>query len=297
MARVALVAGASGGFGGAMAKALTAAGWEVRAYARGSDMAVAARGAEVIVNGLNPPRYHAWDRLIPEITEAVLSAAKASGARVLVPGNVYSLGVEPGPWTAETPHRPVTRKGRIRAEMEARYRAAAEAGQARVVILRGGDFILPGGRTGIYPEVVLKPLAKGRIVSLGDPAARRAHAFLPDMARAGVALLDQEAPGFLDMPFAGHCFSIDDLAAEIGRQTGRSPKVDRFGWWQLRLLSPVWELARELLEMRYLYDLPHAMDGSALSAALPGVRTTPFAEVVGTMSAPFADHAMPRRTA
>jgi nucleoside-diphosphate-sugar epimerase len=287
MARVALVAGSNGGFGGAMAAALRAEGWQVRAYARGTDMGVAAKGADVIVNGLNPPRYHAWDRLIPEITWAVLAAALASGARVLVPGNVYPLGREPGPWTADTPHRPVSRKGQIRATMEARYRDAAATGQARVLILRAGDFIQGGGRQGIYPEVVLKPLAKGRIVALGDPAARRAHAFLPDMARAGAALLAQDGPDFLDMPFAGHCFSIADLAAEIGRQTGHAPQVARFGWWQLQLASPFWELARELLEMRYLYDLPHALDARPLAAALPGFAVTPFDQVVAAMIAPL----------
>ena len=285
MARLALVAGANGGFGGAMAAALRTDGWEVSEYRRGTDMAAAARGASVIVNGLNPPRYHAWDRLIPEITTAVLAAAQASGARVLVPGNVYVYGREPGPWSAATPHRPVSRKGRIRVEMEARYRAAADAGHVRVLILRGGDFLRAGGAEGILPEVVLKPLGKGRIVSLGNPLARRAHAYLPDMARAGAALLAQEAPAFLDMPFAGHTFSICDLASEIGRQTGQTPEIAQFPWWQLRLASPVWELARELREMRYLYDLPHELDAAPLQAALPDFAVTPFSAVVRQMLA------------
>jgi len=284
MARVALVAGAHGGFGGAMAQALRTAGWEVRAYARGTDMAAAAQGAEVIVNGLNPPRYHAWDRLIPEITESVLAAARSSGARVLVPGNVYVYGTQPGPWGPDTPHRPVSRKGAIRAAMEARYREASATG-TRVLILRGGDFIRAGSE-GILPEVVLKPLAKGRITSLGDPTARRAHAFLPDMARAGVGLLAQDGPAFLDMPFPGHVFSTADLAEAIGRTTGTAPKVTRFAWWQLRLLAPFWELARELQEMRYLFDLPHALDPAPLAAALPGFRPTPFDEVVRALLAP-----------
>ena len=126
----------------------------------------------------------------------------------------------------------------------------------------------------------MKPLAKGRIVSLGNPKARRAHAFLPDMARAGVALLGQDGPAFLDMPFPGHAFSIADLAAAIGRATGTEPRVTRFPWWQLRLLAPVWELARELQEMRYLFDLPHELDPTPLAAALPGIRPTPFDAVV-----------------
>lgn len=279
MARVALVAGANGGFGSAVAAALWAAGWEVRPYPRGTDMGAAAAGAELIVNGLNPPAYHDWERLIPAITDQVLAAARASGARVLVPGNVYTYGRQPGPWNADTPQVPCSRKGRIRAEMEARYREAAAAG-TRVLILRGGDFILPGAATGILPQVVLKPLARGRIVAMGDPAARRAHAFLPDMARAAVGLVDSDLPDFLDMPFAGQCFSVNDLAAALGRVTGRTPKVSRFGWWQLRLAAPFWELARELQEMRYLYDLPHALDPEPLRALLPGFETTPLDDVL-----------------
>ena len=61
--------------------------------------------ASLIVNGLNPPAYHDWDRLIPEITTQVLAAGRASGATLLVPGNVYPYGMEPGPWNALTPHR------------------------------------------------------------------------------------------------------------------------------------------------------------------------------------------------
>jgi nucleoside-diphosphate-sugar epimerase len=279
MARIALVAGANGNFGSAMAAALCDAGWEVRPYARGTDMAAAAKGAEVIVNGLNPPGYHDWDRLIPEITGQVLAAARASGARVLVPGNVYNYGRQPGPWGPGTPQVPCSRKGAVRVAMEARYRAAAETG-TRVLILRGGDFIRPGATLGVLPQVVLKLLPKGRIVAMGDPAVRRAHAFLPDMARAGVALLDGPLEAFVDMPFAGHCFSITDLAEAIGRITGRVPKVVPFAWWQMRLVAPFWELARELGEMRYLFDLPHALDDGPLRAALPGFRGTGFDEVV-----------------
>lgn len=283
MTKVALVAGAKGNFGGAMADALWTAGWEVRPYQRGTDMVAAAKGADVIVNGLNPPGYHDWDRLVPAITGQVLTAAQASGARILLPGNVYPYGRQPGPWGPQTPHQPASRKGRIRAEMEARYADAAHRGQARVLILRGGDFIAPGSAVGLYPQVVLRSLPKGRIVALGQPDVRRAHAYLPDMARAGVGLLAQDLADFVDMPFAGHCFSINDLAAAIERQTGRAPTVKPFAWWQLRLLSPVWELARELLEMRYLYDLPHVLDDRPLATALPDFRPTAFEDVVRTM--------------
>src|SRR5690606_40560026 len=108
------------------------------------------------------------------------------------------------------------------------------------------------------------------------------YAYLPDLARAAVALAERRAdlPAFADIPFAGHAFSVNDLKAEIERQTGRPLKIARFPWWAMRLLSPIWELARELGEMRYLYTTPHQLSGAVLERLLPDLPATPFAEVV-----------------
>ena len=160
-----LVAGASGNFGAAAAAAFAGAGWEVKAYQRGTDMTAAALGCDVIVNALNPPMYHDWARLIPAITTEVLAAARASGATVIVPGNVYVYGREPGPWGADTPHRPCSRKGAIRAEMEARYKASG----LPVIVLRGGDFIDAGSAGTFLNMVTLKGLEKGKLQVAGDP--------------------------------------------------------------------------------------------------------------------------------
>jgi nucleoside-diphosphate-sugar epimerase len=278
MAGTALVAGASGNFGGAMVKALQAAGWTVRPYQRGTDMAAAAVGCDIIVNGLNPPLYHDWARLIPQITAQVVAAARASGARVMVPGNVYPYGTQPGPWRPDTPHRPCSRKGAIRAEMELAYRASG----VPVVILRGGDFLDATSPTTFLNMITLKGVAKGKLATAGKPVVPRAYAYLPDMARAAVALAELRAdlPRFADIPFAGLTFSMADLKAEIEKQTGRALRYQNFPWWVMRLASPVWELARELVEMRYLFDLPHRLDDQLLTKLLPGFRMTPFDQVI-----------------
>ena len=277
----ALVLGASGAFGSEMARTLAQAGWQVTRYQRGCNMTRAATGMDVIVNGLNPPNYHNWKQHIPQITDQVLAAARASGATVLVPGNVYVYGEQPGPWGADTPHRPVSVKGHIRAAMEAQYRAATSDG-VQAIILRGGDFLLPDSAATVMARVVLPRVKKGVVTALGAPEVRRAYAFLPDMALAAAALLAQRralAP-FADIAVPGHCFSLNDLAAEIARQTGRAMRVRRFPWGVFRLTAPVWELAREMLEMRYLYDLPHCLTDQELLRRLPEFQATPFEEVV-----------------
>ncbi|GAB1478723.1 NAD(P)H-binding protein [Paracoccaceae bacterium] len=274
MNKTVLVLGASGNFGGRAAETFAAAGWIVRTYKRGSDMTTAAKGAGLIVNGMNPPNYHHWDRLVPAITAQVITAAQSSGAKVLLPGNVYVYGSQPGPWGPATPQRPCSRKGIIRAAMEAEYRAASRKG-LRVILLRGGDFVDPVSAGTVWRMVMLKGLARGRLTAMGDPSVRRAYAWLPDMARAAVELAGRsDLPAFADVPFAGVSVSMDEIAARLAVLTGRPMKIGRFQWWALRLAAPFWELGRELGEMRYLYDLDHALDPGPMGALLPEFRST-----------------------
>ena len=85
-----LILGPSGSFGSNSVEAFGAAGWEVRRFTRGDDMAAEAKGMDVIVNGLNPQNYKGWVTDLPKIARQVMVAAKASGATVIQPGNVYN---------------------------------------------------------------------------------------------------------------------------------------------------------------------------------------------------------------
>ncbi len=277
MAKV-LVLGAGGNFGSNAARAFAAAGWEVARYSRGTDMTVAAQGASVIVNALNPPIYHDWARLIPQITGSAIAAAKSSGARLVLPGNVYVYGNQTGPWGPDTPQIPCARKGAIRVASEQQYKDSG----LPVLILRGGDFIDETSDSTMLNMFVLKGIAKGKMTLPGTPGVRRAYAYLPDMARAAVDLvaLGQDLPHFADIPFAGLTFSVSDLRAEVERQMGQTVKTGNFPWWAMRLASPVWELARELTEMRYLFETPHSLDGAPLARLLPDFNGVDLAQVV-----------------
>ena len=273
-----LILGASGLFGMRAAEAFSAAGWQVSKYKRGSDMAAAAKGMDVIVNGLNPPNYHAWARLIPQITAQVLGAAKASGATVIVPGNVYVYGDQEGPWGPTTPHHSASRKGAVRAEMEEQYRTSG----VQTIVLRGGDFLDPTSDKTVLAMVSLKSLAKGKIETLGDPSVSRSYAYLPDMARAAVELAERRdtLPQFTDVPFAGVDFTMDMFKAGLERFGSKSLKMIHFPWIIFKIAAPFWELAREMLEMRYLYDTAHSLDPAPMVALLPEFQVTSIDEIL-----------------
>jgi nucleoside-diphosphate-sugar epimerase len=267
-----LILGSNGKVGRHSAAVFGAAGWDVSRYVRGTDMTAAARGADVIVNGLNPPDYHAWHRLVPEITAQVIAAAQASGATVILPGNVYNFAPEGGVWDERTPQRPVSRKGRIRVEMEQAYRGAG----VRTIVLRAGNFIDPDTPDDVMGRVLLRGIRRGRITAPGDPDAVQAYAHVPDWARAALALAErrESLPRFADIPFPGHGFTLRELQTVLEADLGRPLTITGFPWWAMRLAAPVWELARELLEMRYLWSVSHRLSGETFDRLLPGFVAT-----------------------
>lgn len=279
MTKTVLILGANGKIGGQSASAFARAGWEVRRYDRKSgDMTRAAEGADVIVNGLNPPNYHNWDKLTPAITSQVIAAAKASGATVILPGNVYNFGAEPGVWSETTPHNATTRKGQIRVDMERSYR---EAG-VQTVILRAGNFIDPDRQDDVLGLIYYRAIGRGKITSPGDPSALQALCFVPDWARAAVALAEKrdELARFEDIPFPGYAVTAHEMAQALEPVLHRKLKVVGFPWWIMTLSAPVLEVARELLEMKYLWSVSHRLDDNKFNRLLPGFIPTPTLEAL-----------------
>lgn len=272
MIQTVLILGASGRIGRHAHDAFSAAGWRVRTYTRGTDMTQAAMGCDVIVNGLNPPNYHNWAGLIPQITRQTIAAAKASGATVIIPGNVYHFGDTPGTWSEKTPPRPVARKGQIRLDMERAYKASG----VQTIILRGGNFIDPARQGCVLTDVYLR--TPGTFTLPGPADIRQAFCYLPDWGHAAVQLAHMrgELGHFEDIPFPGYTLTAAELRAAVEAQLGRPLKTAHLPWWLFTLAGPVWELARELPEMRYLWNTDHRLDGTRFNALLPEFRATPL---------------------
>lgn len=279
MTKTVLILGGSGKIGSHSSEAFWNAGWTVRQYDRTTnDMTAAAMGADVIVNGLNPANYANWAANIPAITNQVIAAAKASGATVIIPGNIYNYGNQPGELDETTPQTPNTRKGKIRVEMEQAYRDAG----VQTIVLRAGNFIDPDQNGDVMSLFILREASKGKIAYSGSPDTMQAYAFVPDWALAAVALAEKRdaLATFEDIPFPGHAFSMTALKTHLDRVTGQSFRLNSFPWWMMTLLSPFLEVARELREMRYLYEMDHTLGAGKFNRLLPEFRPTPLNEVM-----------------
>ena len=273
MQKTVLILGASGRFGRHMADAFGAAGWQLRLFDRArDDLNSAAEGADIIVNGWNPPYQH-WQAEVPGQTARIISAARSHGASVIVPGNVYVYGPDmPARLAPDTPHRAENPLGRVRREMEAAYRASG----VPTILLRAGDFIDTEASGNWFDRVLTARLSKGVFTYMGPWDVAHAWAFLPDLARAGVALAEQRdrLAQFQEVPFPGYTLSGEELAQALEQATGRKLRRKSMNWTLFRSLALVWPLMRHVLEMRYLWNRPHSLDGAVLQALLPDFQPT-----------------------
>ena len=312
--RHALVLGVTGAFGAHVTAALLAKGWTITAMSRdpaaarrkaganmpiewvqgdsmiAADVAHAARGADLIVHAVNPPRYRNWAGTVMPMLESTIAAARAEGARILLPSTVYNYAPDSGDRIAEdAAQAPVTRKGKIRARMEARLRAAAADG-VKTLVLRAGDFFGPAAENSALTWMVIKQKGRASAVLRPGPAeVGHAFTYLPDLARATAMVLerDGELGDFETFHFGGQWLTPTALRDAV-RAAANRPRLQSFPfpWMVARVMALFDETMREMLEMQYLWRRPIGLDNAKLVAFLGEEPRTPL---VAAIQATLAD--------
>ena len=305
--RTALVLGASGGIGGAIARALADHGWTIRAMVRDTAKAKAAWPAigpvpqfmagdamilddvlraatesgkvAAIIHAVNPPGYRDWDKLVlPMIDHSITAARAAGGARVVLPGTVYNYDPATTPKIAETtPQSATSRKGRIRVALEDRLATAAP--DVPSLILRAGDFFGPGIRSSWFAQAMVTPGKPVRKVTSMAPGVPHAYAYLPDLAETFAQLLDQ--PDKLRpherLQFGGTWDADGRTMLETIREiVGGAIPERAFPWWLMRLASPFGGFPREAAELEPGWRHPMCLDNSRLVGLLGHEPQTPL---------------------
>lgn len=296
------VLGANGRLSRTVAKAFLAAGHHVIAISRTgkplpglpgarfvaadamgeADLIRATEGADIIFNGLNP-LYTEWDEKALPLTRNALAAARAHGATQLFPGNVYGYGnAMPQTLLESTPQHPTTRKGEIRVEMEALFRAAADKDGVQTIIIRAGDFFGGDGKGTWLDQGLAAKLGKGIFTHPGNPSTIHAFAYLPDLAGAFVAAAARRSAlgRFETFNFDGHNITTADLQAVTEKIVGRKLKPASMPWAMIRLMGLVWPMGREIARMSYLWDVPHELKSERFDRLIGPVPRTPLEDAM-----------------
>ncbi|WP_392674259.1 NAD-dependent epimerase/dehydratase family protein [Streptomyces sp. LN785] len=248
------------------------------ATAEGARAAV--EGAVVVYHCVNVG-YHLQIDVMPRIQEAVLAAAEAAGARLVVLDTLYPYGETHGAvMTEDTPWNATTRKGRMRAELDARYLAAHAEGRLGVVLGRSADFVGPAVLNSTLGGAVFPAaLTGGEVPALGDIDLPHSYTYIGDVA-AGLATLGAQPDGdgrVWHLPTAP-ARTTRQIFAMIEERTGRPLDITVVD--EPRPVGPFDEVfMAEYAEMFYQHTEPQIVDSSAIERAY-GLRANPLPATV-----------------
>lgn len=224
--------------------------------------------ADVIYHCAAPP-YHKWTSAFPDLQQAAIAAAEATGAVLVVVENLYGYG-RAGTLTEDMPLSATTRKGALRAQLSKQLLSAHTAGRARCVAGRATDFFGPGVLMSALGERFWPATISGKTVDwIGDPDAPHSFAYLPDLAAAYVAL--GKTPSTWGQ--AWHLPALPPVSARQICEMVRAPdagaaKLRVTPSWVLRAVGLFQPAAGEMVEMRYMFDQDFVIDHAKFDAAI-----------------------------
>jgi nucleoside-diphosphate-sugar epimerase len=217
-------------------------------------------GAEVLYNCANP-RYTEWERLWYPMNDAMIAAAKATGAVYAITGCLYGYGPQPdGCMHENSPLAAAGRKGKVRNRM---WRDALASG-VRTLEVRGSDY-LGAGAAGIFSAVLLPAVKKGGTAWLpGGPDLPHSFTYTGDMARALVVLArDERSHGKAWHAPTPAAMTIRELSDRFCALAGIAPlRIRQLPRFVMRAAGLAVPMARELAEMDYQFYAPFRLDSS-----------------------------------
>lgn len=243
--------------------------------AAGASRALAGKDVAYFTVGL-PYSSRVWAAQWPVIVRNVIDAAVEHGTHLIYLDNVYAYGEVAVPMTEQTPLRPTSKKGRIRADAVHALEAARKERGLQFTIGRSADFYGPGAATASFNGFVIEPAAKGKACSwLLDSSLPHSITYTPDIGEA-LAILGTDPAG------RGRTWHLPTAAALTGQEyielalgAGARAKVMSYG--MLRFGALFNTAARETLELAYQFSKPYVFDSSLFESTF-NVRPTPISQ-------------------
>jgi nucleoside-diphosphate-sugar epimerase len=236
------------------------------------------QGAAAVYQCAQPP-YHEWVEKFPPLQKAILEAAAANGAKLVVGDNLYMYGRFTGTLQEDTPLRPNSQKGKVRAEMAQAVLEAHAAGKLQAAIGRASDFFGPGDR-GLTRYAIL-PAVQGKPVNLlGRTDLPHTFTYVADFGRLLAELgTRDEALGQVWFTPSNPPITQAELVGLVEAELGHPVKTRVAGPLTMRLLGLFNRDVAASVEMLFLWTTPYIVDTGKAEKAF-GWQATPLKEAV-----------------
>ncbi len=222
-----------------------------------------------------------WYTRYPAMQDAVVDAAAAAGATLIAADDLYAYGRVDGVVTEETPERPHTRKGELRAEMARGLLARVERGDLEAAIARGPDLYGAwAGQTSAFGGRVFWPAVRGeKVTVMGNLDTAHTVTYARDYARAMITLaekIDTSRGQVWHVPSAPTMTQRDLLHVIIDEATpGAKAKISVTPSMVFRGIGLFVPYMKELNELLYQWERPLVVGHGKFADAFGAPEVTP----------------------
>ncbi|WP_077919203.1 NAD-dependent epimerase/dehydratase family protein [Spirosoma sp. 209] len=228
-----------------------------------------------------------WQERWPVTMRNVIEACQEHGAKLVFFDNIYMYDRDHlDPMTEETPIRPTSRKGEVRAQIAGMLMEAVRAGTLTALIARSADFYGPGNDKSVLVETVYKNLKQGKAANwLAGLDYVHNFTYTPDAGRA-TALLGNTPDAYgqvWHLPTHPQRLTGRQWVELFAKEMHVTPKASALPVWALLPLGWFVPLMKELREMVYQYDRHYAFDSSKFTRRFGIEATSPIEGVRETV--------------
>lgn len=226
----------------------------------------AVKGSEVayLVAGL-PYDLKVWQSTWPLIMRNVIDACKQNGSKLVFFDNVYLYGKVNGWMTEETPVKPSSKKGEVRAKIADMLMTEVAKDGLKAMILRAADFYGPDAPLSMVTVTVFDNLSKGKSAQwLIDDKVKHSFTFTPDAGKATALLgnTDSAYNQVWHLPADRDVLTGEEFIRMASEEFNTKPKYMVIKKWMVGLLGIFNKALRENMEMLYQNDSDYLFDSS-----------------------------------
>ncbi|WP_428394651.1 NAD-dependent epimerase/dehydratase family protein [Lichenicoccus sp.] len=228
----------------------------------------AAAGAAQVVLAIGfPYDSRVWRTAWPRAMRNVIGACEAAGARLVFIDNLYQLGPQHGVRNEDTPLSDAGEKPAILSQVARIWMAASD--RVQVAALRCPDFYGPGVTASHIGATGFGRIARGKAAFLlAPPDTPHDFAYVPDIARAALTLLDAPDDAF------GQVWNMPCARVRTPRQIlrlgadaiGRRLRINAVPLRLLPLLGRFSRTLHEVADVGFTWDRAYHVDAGKFCA-------------------------------
>jgi nucleoside-diphosphate-sugar epimerase len=221
-----------------------------------TEKALANMDVAYLVAGV-PYKDELWERHWPLIVVNVVKACKENKVSLVFFDNAYAYDPDySNNLTEETPIKPASRKGKVRADIDAFLKNEMEKNEINIQIVRSADFYGVGATQSLLNQAVIEKILKGEKADWFIDANKKHSFTLVEDAAKATALLGNTQKAYNQvwhLP-TDKAYTLNELMQKISLYTDKKPRARITPKFMVGVLGLFIPMIKETKELLYQFD-------------------------------------------